>query len=421
MRQSKHILSKKIYNLTQKNEVFMLKKFFSFAFIISTLSYHVKIKAMEERNPQTEKVSTLKDLAIVATNKYRSDPKYQDNETLDLNCLPLDLQDYYKHTIIKKYYNTLKLASKNFLNGHLFVSGNNLNEHFELIQNLASLIVNIEPILSIINNDFFDLSSRGYLTMNDINVFLSFLITQTYSSYNAIDNTVPIEKLVYPQKIMRYAFQKRKANLCKLLVEYNLLPALDHVIDRDVNENFLMYLIKYPINIKIFLDIININKNRERDYWKKLFNTFSTDGTVIHYAISYAYGLASNNLYLRSLLEIMKAKALITDELINRQNQAGLTALMKAVRNCNDEAVQLLIENKANVNLKCKKGLTALDYAKDGEGSINHQLNPANPLFEYSDVETLEKAKSKCANCIKLLVNNGAKNSCQFFSRTRLF
>lgn len=92
------------------------------------------------------------------------------------------------------------------------------------------------------------------------------------------------------------------------------------------------------------------------------------------------------------------AECIINNTNINYQtSDEGLSALMSAVKKGEEAKVKLLIEHKADLELKDKNGMTALMYAllnKNSSGEINNSLEIVKCLIEAGALINVEKLEN---------------------------
>jgi ankyrin repeat protein len=69
------------------------------------------------------------------------------------------------------------------------------------------------------------------------------------------------------------------------------------------------------------------------------------------------------SIHLRQTIDIIKI-LLINDADVNIKDKKGRTALMKAVLNAHTETIKVLLENGADVNIKSDEGFSAFEHGK---------------------------------------------------------
>jgi len=148
---------------------------------------------------------------------------------------------------------------------HLGFTDENLEKYQELLHKLLHKGVNLRPIISAINNDYLSwvrISRGKVVTFKAINSFLSLLIKRIDNKYASIKEMASKEEMENFERLIALGLG---CDLCKIFVDYNLLPPLDHKIYGD---SLLTILVKRGINIDLLKFIIN--KERNKDYLEKL-------------------------------------------------------------------------------------------------------------------------------------------------------
>jgi len=412
----------------------MLKKFFSFAFAVITFLYVSQPKAMENPETQTQiaetkqteikSPNTLMYLAALAVNKYKN------NKNLDLNCLPLDLKEYYKNVMITENCKYLNLKQFITQYGIFRITKKNLNQYNELIYQLDCMNVNIRPILSAINDIMcIDMSRiRKFLnappslqclearnrcmTLEHINILLTILIKHKKSMIH--DEILSKKEIPYLRRLIYLAFcSKKRPKLQKLLIMNNLFPPLDYIMGN--NESFLMYLATNA-KWKFFKQIINKEKNKDNDYWAKLFSIksyktgFNILHTIVHNDIDPAIYLI--------ISQLMKEKGLL-NQFINIKSSKKYppfdipeTPLMIAAKLGNYSILKFLLDDGANKNDKNNDGLTALDYAEMESANLQEKIAFYESLDLPSENTLSLEKKRKLDICIRFLKKGNEINSC---------
>ncbi len=100
--------------------------------------------------------------------------------------------------------------------------------------------------------------------------------------------------------------------------------------------------------------------------------------------------------------------------LINSKNIGGATALHIACREQNFEIVEILIKNKANINLQDNEGWTPLMRASlSGDEKIIKLLIKKGAIINYknkfSESAIFHTAQANCEECFKIILKNNLK------------
>jgi len=395
----------------------MLKKLVSLTFIITALSFFTQIigmKAPTIEDTKPAKIPKLKHLTILKINNNNLNlPKNFPHE-LRTKCLWSPLKP-----LVIKHFDSLKELQDNALK----ITEDDLKCHYELLNRLVDVGGDIKPILShtinkqrifsrlIVSNLRCNLNYHytvhfPNLTLQYWNLLLKILIKRSNNQAVPIGHMISEQELIFLNTIISYAFEQNKTSLCKLLIEKDLLPRLDHTIN-DKNNSFLMYLVLRVVDIEILQTIIDKEKDKEYN-WEKLFSNSNIEGcTAMHFAAIH------RDIRGVILLELMKYKHLIPDRFINMQNKKGLTPLIMTALASNYNNLKALVNHNADPNLKSNDGLDALDHIKEQKELFdcdylaffrsNYSLYIDYRLSENFNIEISKAFKEESDKCIQLL------------------
>jgi len=391
---------------TNNGTVIMFKKNLPLIFIATIfVSFDNQTKAMQESDvtPISEKTEPQQDifhckqepcntLKFIAASKWLAalkahginifalDSDNEDHKRI-LENVPEELIEYCKKCpifpLIHKHITDLK-QFKGFYKDIKKITDESLDSYNILLHKLVSSIdiqdINMKEMLSELEEIFYSILSS--ITLKDINIVLRLLIELGNTEFE--DYQISSLNMIWDNLAC-----KNKKNLIKLLAKNKrLMPSLTHIFQD--NHTFLLWLVRCN-DINLFKSIINEERNKPYN-WEELFSIRSTIGwAVLHFAVEESTDI------LEVLLELIKEKGL---DINTQTNNVGLTPLMIAARNGDYEIVKLLIDHKANINLKCKSGKTASDYAILGKKRLLCRDN--------IDPERLKKVN----RCIELLISN---------------
>jgi len=240
-------------------------------------------------------------------------------------------------------------------------------------------------------------------TLNEICEFLKILIR-----HNDLEITLSDVEIVCRDKLFGYILETKNIELFKLLLNKGLLPRLDYKIK--INGGFVCSFFKRLIYCKSSYFFENVvQKEKDKDYdWKKLFDqeeAFIFGGVELMPNIMIiAAGSCEQNIF-KNLLALAREKGLL-DINIKEEGPYGWTMLMIAVNDYNVELVKLLLENGADINMKCNNGKTALGYAKDCLDGMNINLAQAN--LHNNNRQSYEKARLSASKIVDILIEYGA-------------
>jgi len=234
----------------------------------------------------------------------------------------------------------------------------NLEKYQGLLHKLLHMGVNLRPIISAFNNGYFSWigirRNKGvYIPLKYINSFLSLLIYRINNDNVALEKIASKKKMDILGKMILYI----GSDLVKILVNYNLLPPLDHKI---FDNSLLGILIRLEINIDLLKSIIN--KERNKDYFKKLLRMRCLG--------LFDNALNSDHKIFAIILELMREKGVLNQDIIDGLHRRDsrlykLTPLMIAACAGRYEILELLINYGADVNAINNNGETALSIAED--------------------------------------------------------
>lgn len=397
-----NINNKIIFNdFKMGNRITMLRNsLFSFFLFIALLCFNGRTKAMEELKqdePIAKQVNVKKKLLhtlkFIAASKVKS-------LKLPQNSMPGEVRDYCSCiALVDAHCNSLEKFKEPEYE-YLKVTEENLYCYRKLLDEIFDKQYADFDLVLLALNEYFRLMIESYYwfdikpiivltdfipALDEINVMLSLIIKENAAKFNvSFDQIVFENERACFDKIVRFVLNKGLNNLCMLLVDANLLPSVDSLLD--TYDNFLFIsLVCSCISIEILHAIVGMEKNKDCD-WEKIFSKQNIGGaTLLHFAINGRFDI------FEYIIALIKDKGLAFEKFINIQNDLGMTPLIQAAFS-NPQAVELLINNGALTELLSHSGKTALSYAQEMLSLL--KSNPLGKDYEAASrcLQLLEEA-----------------------------